>query len=200
VGRNLISSLGSLPGPAVSTTSRLRELTTFALLLHYASISLTRGVSGDDPAGGARCGVPEARPYPRPGRFGTSAAPGATPGRRGCPRERAGGNSGHAERGAGPKSPGWSAERPVPVCLGTAASRKRGVAPYERDRNEDTASRRSSRPSVRGRRRELKRKQRTRGQNAPRERKTLPADAKAMAGLPTCPPKLQRRRVRCLTL
>src|SRR5262245_56891841 len=32
---------------------------------------------------------------------------------------------------------GRSAERPVPVCPGTAASRKRGVAPYERDRNED---------------------------------------------------------------
>jgi hypothetical protein len=28
----------------------------------------------------------------------------------------------------------------------TAASRKRGVAPYERDGNEDTASRRSSAP------------------------------------------------------
>ena len=32
--------------------------------------SLTRGVSGDDPAGGARCGVPGVRPYPRPGGSG----------------------------------------------------------------------------------------------------------------------------------
>jgi hypothetical protein len=98
----------------------------------------------------------------------------------------------------------------------TAASRKRGVAPYERDRNEDTASRRSSRPSVRGGiaaarvqgrhiRRSVKQRRGERGKQNPgaetrRGNGRLPAAAKAMAGLLTCPPKLQRRRVRCLTL
>jgi hypothetical protein len=76
----------------------------------------------------------------------------------------------------------------------TAASRKRGVAPYERDRNEDTASRRSSRPSVRGGRCEAEGKE-TRGQQrvagtkkTARRRQGygglayLPAEASAKAG------------------
>ena len=65
-------------------------LTTYRAYATYRISSLMRGVSGDDPAGGAGCGVP------------------------GRARNRDPGGSGRP----GPKSPGWNAGRPVPVCPG----------------------------------------------------------------------------------
>jgi hypothetical protein len=98
--------------------------------------------------------------------------PEATPGRaRGCPRKRAGGNSGD-ERGAGPKPSRWSAARRRPGCAGRPTLRKRGVAPYGRDRIKDTASRRYAIPSVGGSEAEKEEKEEEPGHECPGNEET----------------------------
>src|SRR3954453_5376748 len=50
----------------------------------------------------------------------------------------------------GPTTPRWSAERRRPGCTGRATSRKRGVAPHQRDSKGKYASRRSAGPLISG--------------------------------------------------
>src|SRR5947199_7011567 len=106
-------------------------------------------------------------------------------------------------RRPGPKIARAERREARPGLPRAAASRKRGVAPYERDRLRIPPPGAPPAPRLGGglaaarakadilrrsgkRRRDEKRKAKPGRRNAPRERRRLPADAKAMAGLLTC--------------
>src|SRR5262249_58076875 len=95
----------------------------------------SRGVSGDDPEGGARRGVPRrrlvtacpGRPGESPARHYDLAARSSLHGSEGkCPPLYGGGRPRRRKRGPGsPKPPRWSAERRASRVMGRKAPRKR---------------------------------------------------------------------------
>jgi len=145
--------------------------------------------SRDDPEGGAGSGVPRPRLVTVGlGRSGTPPARHYDLAARSS-LHGSGGNAGDGSADPGRKSPRWSAER--------RASRRCGARRASIGVANEISRLSALRPPLDWV--SAKVKDQPGRNNAPRERRRLPADAKAMAGLLTCPPKLQRRRVRCLT-
>ena len=138
---------GAPPEANFLTTFQLRLLTTFRIDASKAKSRSSRGVSGDDPDGGAGVASTAARNrgYETPG----AAAGHEIARRRGAfaPHPAA---MPETEAVPGPTAPRWSAARRRPGCAGRPMPRKRGVAPYERDLFKAGASRRSAAPRFGG--------------------------------------------------
>jgi hypothetical protein len=127
----------------------------------------SRGVSGDDPEGGARRGVPRRRLVTaRPGRPGKSPARHYELAARSS-LHGSGGNAGDGSAAPGEKSPRWSAERRASRVIsaftrvltryGTqGASQAPGTprygVPHGCSAEHPNVSRRSAHPSIRGER------------------------------------------------
>ena len=116
-------------------------------MLHRFASSLMRGVSGDDPDGGAGSGVRRRRSEPRRGRSGTP--PAGPYGRAQASRWSA--PVPHCRRrqhGSPAENRHGGAPRGRPGCNGTArVSLTRIVAPRTRDTEDECACRRSIHPS-----------------------------------------------------
>src|SRR3981189_165379 len=101
-------------------------LTTQRIYSTRFASSLMRGVSGDDPEGGAGSGVPRLRRVPAGrGRSGTPPARHDDLAARSS-LHGSGGNAGDGSAAPGRKSPRWSAERRASRVMGRAAPHQRG--------------------------------------------------------------------------
>jgi hypothetical protein len=109
--------------------------------------SLMRGVSGDDPAGGAGSGVPGPRLVTAPREVRDLRPTGRDTRRRRSPARRSRRRLRKRRARSGPKTARVERREARSGLPRTAASRKRGARLYESAPNEDTASRRSARPS-----------------------------------------------------
>src|SRR6476469_2178759 len=97
--------------------------------------SLMRGVSGDDPEGGAGSGVLRPRLVTAGSGGPGHRPPGMTTWLRGASLHGSGGNAGDGSAAPGRKSPRWSAERRASRVMGRAAPHLRGsVASRKRDK------------------------------------------------------------------
>src|SRR6476646_4409975 len=88
--------------------------------------SLMRGVSGDDPEGGAGSGVLRPRLVTAGSGGPGHRPPGMTTWLRGASLYGSGGNAGDGSAAPGRKSPRWSAERRASRVMGRAAPHSRG--------------------------------------------------------------------------
>src|SRR6478735_5168444 len=98
--------------------------------------SLMRGVSGDDPEGGAGSGVLRPRLVTAGSGGPGHRPPGMTTWLRGASLHGSGGNAGDGSAAPGRKSPRWSAERRASRVMGRAAPHSRGWSRLARATNE----------------------------------------------------------------